>query len=196
MRIRPYPSRREADHPPSRTDETLRSGGVPEPTAPARQQVPWRTIWAAILAVGVTFVGYQAFLAIGRIITYLVVALFFAIVLTPPVDFLQYRMKFRRGLATLVVLFIGLLVLAALIYAFVHPIVDQAQKFSKDLPQYVQDAKDGRGPIGSIVKRYDLEQKVKDNQDKINQALTDFGKSGLTYLQTIFSTIVAGLTVI
>ena len=53
----------------------------------------------------------------------------------------------------------------------------------------------GKGPIGDIVKRYDLEQKVKDNQDKIQQAITDFGTSGLDIVRRIFSTIVAVLTV-
>ena len=83
----------------------------------------------------------------------------------------------------------------ALIYAFVKPLVDQASNFSRDLPQYVEDARDGTGPIGDIVKRYDLEQKVKDNQDKIQQAVTDFGENGLDIVRRIFSTIVAALTV-
>ena len=46
------------------------------------------------------YIGYQAFLAVGRVITYLVVALFFAIVLNPAVDFLQHKLRFRRGIAT------------------------------------------------------------------------------------------------
>ncbi len=75
----------------------------------------------------------------------------------------------------MIVILIGLALLAGLIYTFVKPLVDQASTFSRDLPQYVEDARDGKGPIGDIVKRYDLEQKVKDNQDKIQQAVTDFG---------------------
>ena len=95
----------------------------------------------------------------------------------------------------MIVMLIGLVVLAGLVYAFVKPLVDQASTFSRDLPQYVQDARDGKGPIGDLVKRYDLEQKVKDNQDKIQQAVTDFGQNGLDIVKRIFSTIIAALTV-
>jgi predicted PurR-regulated permease PerM len=116
-------------------------------------------------------------------------------VLTPPVDFLQYKLRIRRGLATMIVILIGLALLAGLIYAFVKPLVDQASTFSRDLPRYVQDAREGRGPIGDLVQRYDLEQKVKDNQNKIQQAVTDFGKNGLDIVRRIFTTIVAALTV-
>src|SRR5204862_5035026 len=99
------------DHPRRPQAIDLPSDGVAEPSAAARQPVPWRTIWAAIASVGVVFIGYQAFLAVGRVVTYLVVALFFAIVLTPPVDFLQYKLRFRRGIATTVVMLTGLLLL-------------------------------------------------------------------------------------
>ncbi len=166
-----------------------------EQPAPARERVPWRTIWAAIASVAIVYLAYQAFIATGRVLTYLVVALFFAVVLTPPVDFLQYKMRIRRGIATMIVILIGIALLAGLIYAFVKPLVDQASNFSRDLPQYVEDAREGRGPIGDIVKRYDLEQKVEDNQDKIQQAVTDFGENGLDIVRRIFSTIVAALTV-
>jgi predicted PurR-regulated permease PerM len=168
---------------------------VAGPAPPSRTPVPWRTIWAAIFSVGVVFIGYQAFLAIGRIITYVVVALFFAIVLTPPVDFLQHKARLRRGLAAMLVILIGLGLLAAMLYAFIKPLVDSASTFSRDLPQYVEDAKEGKGPIGDIVKRYDLEQKVEDNQEKIQQAVAGFGQNGLDIVRRIFSTIVASLTI-
>jgi predicted PurR-regulated permease PerM len=168
---------------------------VAGPSAPTRSPVPWRTIWATIVSVGVAYVGYQAFIAIGRITTYVVVALFFAIVLTPPVDFLQHKAKLRRGLAATLVILIGLGLLAAMLYAFIKPLVDSASTFSRDLPQYVEDAKNGKGPVGDLVKRYDLEQKVKDNQDKIQQAVAGFGQNGLDIVQRVFSTIVASLTI-
>jgi predicted PurR-regulated permease PerM len=163
--------------------------------SPSRERVPWRTIWATIASVGVVYLGYQAFLSIGRVITYMLVALFFAIVLTPPVDFLQHRLRIRRGIATLLVVLIGLGLFSAMIYAFVKPIAEQASQFSNDLPTYVEEAREGRGPVGDLVKRYDLEQKIKDNQDKIQQTLTDFGRNGLDIVRRIFSTIVAALTV-
>src|SRR3954462_4190368 len=178
-----------------RRSRRVPSGGVAQPTAAARQPVPWRTIWATIVSVGGGFLAYQAVLSIGPIPTYMAVSLFSAIVLTPPVDYLQRKLRLRRGVATLIVVMIGFLLLSAMIYAFVKPLAEQASQFSHDLPTYVQEAKDGRGPVGDIVKRYDLEQKIKDNQDKIQQAVADFGKNGLDIVRRIFTTIIAGLTV-
>jgi predicted PurR-regulated permease PerM len=168
---------------------------VAAPSAPARERVPWRTIWATIASVGVVYIGYQAFLSLGRVITYLVVALFFAIVLTPPVDFLEHRAHIRRGLATMLVVLLGIGLFTLMIYAFVRPIVEQASTFSRDLPQYVEDARNGKGPIGSLVKKYELEQKIKDNQPKIQSAVASFGQNGFDIVKRVFSTIVAAVTV-
>jgi sporulation integral membrane protein YtvI len=172
-----------------------RQQAVAQPSSSARQPVPWRTIWATIASVALVYVGYQAFLATARVITYLVVAIFFAIVLNPAVDFLQHKLHFRRGIATAVVMLTGLGLLAGMIYAFVKPIAEQASTFSSDLPTYVEEARNGQGPVGDLVKRYNLEQKIKDNQPKIQEAVSNFGQSGLTIVQRVFTTIVAGITV-
>jgi predicted PurR-regulated permease PerM len=173
---------------------------VAEPSAPAppsaRDRVPWSTIWGTIVSVAAVYIAYQAFLATARVITYLVVAIFFAIVLNPAVDFLQYKLRFRRGIATALVMLTGLGLLAGMIYAFVKPIAEQASTFSQDLPTYVEEARNGQGPVGDLVKRYDLEQKIKDNQPKIQEAVSNFGQSGLTIVQRVFTTIVAAVTVL
>ena len=100
-----------------------------------------------------------------------------------------------KRLGTVLVFLVGLGLLAAMVYAFVKPIAEQASQFSKDLPTYVEDARNGKGPIGDIVKRYDLEEKVRENQPKIQEAVTNFGQNGLDIVRRIFSTIIAGITV-
>ena len=172
----------------------------PEPSPPVaptsdRTAVPWRTIWATIVAVGLTYVGYSLFLASTRIITWLVVAFFFTIVLTPPVDFLQHKAHVRRGLATGIVFIIGVVLLSVMLYSFIRPIVDQASNFSRDLPGYVQEARDGKGPVGDIVRRYNLEQKVTENQQKIQDTLTNLGAPALDFARSVFNTLLAILTI-
>ncbi len=115
--------------------------------------------------------------------------------LTPPVDFLQHKVHLRRGLATLIVFLAGLGLFAGMIYAFVKPIAEQANTFLARPSSVRRRRPQRRGPIGDLVKRYDLEQKVKDNQPKIQEAVTNFGKNGLDIVQRVFSTIVAGITV-
>src|SRR4051794_28390232 len=86
-----------------------------------------------LVAVAVVMGSVGVVLAIGRlwrIITYVLVALFFAVILTPAIEFLQARGNMRRGVATLLVMLPGLAMLSGLTYAFVHPLVDQGTKFS------------------------------------------------------------------
>lgn len=160
-----------------------------------RQPVPWRTIWAAIASVALTYLGYRFFLSVTRIVTWLAVAGFFTIVLTPPVDFLQHKLRIRRGIATAVAFVVGLGLLAGMLYSFIRPLVTESSKLANDLPAYVDEARQGRGPVGGIVRRYNLEQKVKDNQAKIQQTLTDLGTPALDFARSVFSTLLALLTI-
>ena len=150
-----------------------------------------------VLSVAMTMGG--AVLALGRlwkIVTYLLVALFFAVILTPPVDFLQHRAHLRRGVATLLVMVAGLAILSGLVYAFVRPLVDQGTKFSENVPELVEDAQDGKGSVGKIVKKYELEQWVDEHRDEIDEQARSAGTRGLTVLRQVFSGIVAGVTVL
>ena len=129
------------------------------------------TTW---VVVGVVFAALGLVLAVdrlSRVLTYLVVALFFAVILTPPVNFLQHRARMRRGVATLIVFMVGLATLSGLIYAFVKPLVDQGGKFVDDLPTLVEDAERGEGAVGRLVERYELQDWVKENRDDIQQGL-------------------------
>jgi predicted PurR-regulated permease PerM len=130
-----------------------------------------------------------------RVVSYLLVALFFAVVLTPAVDFLQHRVKMRRGVATLIVFLLGLVVLTGLIYAFVRPIVDQGQKFSDNLPGMIDDAQEGKGRVGELITKYDLEEKFNENRKAIDEQINSAGSKGETIVGTVFSGIIAALTV-
>lgn len=130
-----------------------------------------------------------------RVVTYLLVALFFAVVLTPPIDFLHHRAHLRRGVATFIVFLTGLLVLSAMIYAFVKPLVDQGNKFSANFPTLVEDAQNGKGAVGRLAKRYDADKWIKEHRDEIDEQIRKAGSKGVTVLREVFSGIVAGLTV-
>jgi len=158
--------------------------------------VPWRTIWASIFAVLLTLGALLAVRELGRVLAYLVVALFFAAVLTPPVDLLVYRFRFRRGLATLLVFVTGLGLLAGMLYAFISPLVDQAQRFADDLPSYVEDARNGKGRVGELIKRYNLDDYVDEHQAELQDWVRNLGTPALDVVKKIFTTIFAAVTII
>ena len=75
----------------------------------------------------------------------------FTVVLTPAVDGLQHRVRMRRGFATAIVFIVVNGLLAGMLYSFIRPLVDESSKFAEDLPTYVEEARQGKGPVGEIV---------------------------------------------
>ncbi|MEA3056130.1 MAG: hypothetical protein QOD30_1562, partial [Actinomycetota bacterium] len=158
--------------------------------------VPWRTILASVFVVAVAYLGFQLLRELTRIIAWLFVAGFLAIVLTPAVDLLQRRFRLRRGLATAIVFVTGLLLIGGMLYAFVRPVVDQISSFVDSLPKLVDDAQHGRGWVGHLVDRYNLDNWVEENRDRLQHSLSSAGQPALAAVRSIFTTILAFVTII
>src|SRR5438132_10311631 len=92
--------------------------------------VPWRTIFAVVGTVLGTAVGALVLWELRKIITWLLIAAFLAIILNPAVDFGERRLHLRRGLSILLVFLLAIGLFAAMLYAFIRPIVDQSQEFA------------------------------------------------------------------
>lgn len=142
------------------------------------------------------FGGIYAIQRLGHILTLVVVAAFIAIILAPPVDQLVHRAHFRRGYAVAVVFFAGVVVFSAMTYAFVAPIVDQSRAFVEDLPTFVEDAQAGKGRVGELVQRYDLDEFVEENQDRLEEARRELGSRAVPLASTVFSSVAAIVTVL
>lgn len=168
---------------------------LPRPQAP-RPPVPWRTIFATIAAVAGTLIAYRAFVQLHRIVIWLVVAGFFAVILSPAVDFLERRAKVRRSIATLLVFLVALGSFTALMYAFIRPLYDQGQQFADNFPHYVEEAKAGRGPVGGLVKRYNLDQRIDERQDDIRKAINGLGANSVEILAGVGNVVAGTLTIL
>ena len=167
----------------------------PEPAVPSRP-VPWRTIWATIGSVVLTLAAIAVVQAVSRILIWIVIAGFFAIVLSPPVDFLEHRVRVRRSVATILVFLLGLGLIGGLLYAFITPIVDQSQEFADNFPRYVEEAKAGRGPLGGVVKRFDLDQRIEERRGDFEKALNDLGRNSLDIVRGVGNAVAATLTIL
>lgn len=161
----------------------------------SRVRVPWRTIWGAILAVLVTFVLLLLIRELARIILWLVMACFLAAVLTPAVDLLHHRLKIRRGAAIALVIIVTILLLAGLLTAFIVPLVRQVTNLADDLPGIIEDAQAGRGPIGRLIERYDLQNWITENQGRIEDFVSQIGTRSLGVLRSFLSGVFALLTI-
>lgn len=160
-----------------------------------RAPVPWRTIWATIASVVVALAGLLLVQALGKVLAWMVVALFFAVVLNPAVEVLVHRAKLRRGLATTIVFVIGFGALGGMLYSFIAPLVEQGQNFADDLPGYVEDAQNGQGTIGELVEKYDLQDYVDENQAELQDFAANLGTPALGVLRSFFSGLAAALTI-
>jgi predicted PurR-regulated permease PerM len=169
-------------------------GPAPAPAPP--QVVPWRTIFATVAVVVGTLVTFLLLRELSRIIAWLAVAGFFTVVLAPAVDAVQQRLRMRRALATSLVFFTGLIVVVGLLYLFIRPVVEQVSDFVEDLPDRVEEARDGRGPLGDIVERYDLDEYLDENEDRIQEALRNAGSPALDVARQVFTGLLAFLTIL
>src|SRR4051812_5331771 len=167
----------------------------PTPEPPSRT-VPVRQVLGIIGLVLATALAVELVIKLQRIISWLLIAGFFAVVLTAPVNFLERRLRFRRSIASLVVFLGAIGLVAAMIYSFVRPLVDQANQFINHLPAYVEDARAGKGTVGELVKRYKLDDYVERNQDKLRNAARQAGKPALKVAQSIASGVAALVTIL
>jgi predicted PurR-regulated permease PerM len=173
---------------------------TPSSTGPAARlrgtdRVPVRTIVAAVASVLVTLGLLELFLKLEKVVTWLAVALLISMVLHPAVEWLVRRAHLRRPLAALVVFLIGVGSFAGLGYLFVRPLVDQVNIFVNQFPGYVKDAQAGRGTIGHLVKRYDIEGFVQRNQQTLRKELTSVEKPAVHLARSVLDTLTAAVTI-
>jgi predicted PurR-regulated permease PerM len=154
-----------------------------------------RSVGVVIAMVLATLATIWLLLQIRGVLTWIVVSTFFAVVLTPPVNFLNHRVKMRRGLAAALVFITAIAIFTGLIYAFVRPIVSQTTLFVEELPTQVAEARRGEGPVGDLVRKYDVEGWAERNQAKLRENVQELGTNALSVVQSVFSTLFAVLTV-
>ena len=161
-----------------------------------RQPVPVRTMLVAIGLVVATYLTLRAIVLLAHIETLLVVAAFFAIVITPAVDLLRRKLHISRGLSTAIVFIVGIAVVSALLYTFIRPLVDQGEEFVDNFPTYVSEAREGRGPAGDLVKRYNLDERIRDAQASIEDSLANAGGGALRVAGKVLGGVASLLTVL
>lgn len=158
-------------------------------------KAPVRTVATIIAMVLATSAAVWLLVQIHRVLVWLAVAVFFAIVLAPLVRILQRRARMPRPLATLAALLIVFSALAGLVTALLLPLVAQAQQFVRQLPTLVQQAQSGQGPIGSLMRRFDVLQRIEANEQRITNAVQQLGDPALNVVLTA-GTVVVGIVVV
>ena len=161
-----------------------------------REHVPVRTIAASIGMVLATVVVLFLIVEVRRTLVWLVVAAFFSVALYPVVNWVQRRLtRCRRSVATLVVFLVVFLVLGGLIAAFAVPLARQGTTFADQLPQLLNDAKAGRGPVGSLLDRTNALQYVQQNQARIRSMASGLTTPAAGVLRGVATGIAGAVTI-
>jgi predicted PurR-regulated permease PerM len=156
-----------------------------------------RTVLAVIgiiLAVAATL----AVVWIARqVLTWILVAVFLALALNPAVEFFQRRGLKRRGAAAGLTFLLAIGAIVALGSLFVPTLYSEARGFGEALPGYVNDVSEGRGPLGRLAQRYDLEERVRDAVEQGGGVSRVLGLSGtaLAITRSVLTFIVAIVTI-
>ena len=139
------------------------------PSARAATDMPetrpgWATMvrWSATL-VGIAlaaFLGLLFLAAIGRVLVWVMIALFLALALDRGVRLLERVLP--RRFAVLAVFVAAIAAIGGIAVLVVPPLVDQVRQFADELPAMIDKLSRGRGPLGVLEKRFDIVEHVRD----------------------------------
>ena len=115
-----------------------------------------------------------------KILLYVVVAFFFALLLTPATRFLKHR-GMSHGAATTMVFLLGLIAFGGLVYLFASPLVTAAVHFGHEIPNLVRNTRKGRGPLGRLVFRLHLQKYLSEGSSQITKQVTNVLKPATAF---------------
>jgi predicted PurR-regulated permease PerM len=157
--------------------------------------IPLRAILTAAAVVILVYFAAKLIYRLREVLLLLVMASFLAILLNPLVIALQqWRIK-RRGWAVAVVVFWGLLAFAGLAVAFGVPLAGGITHLANDLPSYVSAVEHGRGWLGHLARRYDIQHWVASNVPRLVNIGQGLARPALTLGRGALSLMVALLTI-
>lgn len=155
------------------------------------------TVFAVLgLTFGFLLLLYVTWIA-RQVLTWTLVALFLALALNPAVEFFQRRGLRRRGISAAVTFLLAIGAIVALFSLFVPTLVDEAGGFADALPGYVDDVSSGRGPLGRVVDKYEIEERVREAVNNGGGAEQLLGVSGTAVAVTkgVLTFVVAVVTI-
>jgi predicted PurR-regulated permease PerM len=165
---------------------------VAAPQARIQPVLPARAVVRTVLIVVGVAIGLYLLYLLRRPILWALIAVFLAVALSGPVNYLHRRM--RRGLAIATVYFGLLLVPIAIGALIVPPVVTQVNNLIQNLPSYVHDAQDfvnKNRTLRRLNRDYNitgkLEQQAARLPSKAGDAATVLSNVGLGLVNSLFA---------
>jgi predicted PurR-regulated permease PerM len=178
-------------HPFARDDggQTFGMAVDARPRPGVRPRDVWTVLWVTLLVTAALAILYS----IRRTLLWLVIAAFFAAVLSPLVTLLVRR-GLKRGLAVAAVSVGLFLVGAGLTYAFVRPLVQESIQFAQNLPETVDKVRSAP-LVEQVLRRFNIENRVSTVSKDLPRRLIGLSGPLLSAFRTIGELVVAGITI-
>jgi predicted PurR-regulated permease PerM len=131
-----------------------------------------------------------------QVVTWIIIATFFAVALHPVVSWLERKVSWiKRWLATLIVYLLAFVFIAGLIAIFVIPLAKEATQLADNVPQLIADIRAGRGPVGNLAERFHALDYIQSHSSQIRGYLSGLGAPTLAALRGA-ATGIAGVVTI
>lgn len=167
--------------------------------APERSiRVPVRTVITVLAIVLAVWGLLQVLFATRQVITWILIALFFALALNPAVEWLQRRGVRRRGYAVALACLTVLVVFGIAGWLVIPPLVDQVNQFVGKVPDYIQDLTKGRGKLGFLETKYHIVERVREAVQQGDAVKKIFGLSGtaISVTKSVLTIVAAIITIV
>jgi predicted PurR-regulated permease PerM len=147
------------------------------------------------LAIAV-FALLEIVLIARQVLTWVLIAVFLTLALNPLVDWFQRHGIPRRGFAAALTFLLALIGLGALGALFIPTLVSEVNGFAGELPNYIRDITEGRGPLGRLAERYDIVERVRAEVEEGGASrLLGFSGTAVAITKGIITFIVAAVTI-
>ena len=143
-----------------------------------------------------TVVGLALVWATRLVLTWVIVAAFFAVAVNPLVDWVQRRLVRRRAGATLIAFLATFVVLCALGALIVVPLLDDVARFADRAPDLLREAKEGRGPVGQLLDRLHLRRYAETHADQLQSYVGGLGRPTAGLLRGVVEGVVGVITIV
>jgi predicted PurR-regulated permease PerM len=146
------------------------------------------TMLAVALAVWVLLEAWQ-------VVSWIFIAILFAIALMPAVDSLERR-GLSHGLSVTLICVAALAVVGLVAWAVIPPLVSQTSDLIQAIPGAIDDLTAGRGPLGFLQSEYGLADKARELlEGRSSEGVLGLTSPALGVLRGILTAVVATVTI-
>ena len=145
-----------------------------------------------ILVLLVAYLGYQAF----HVLSWIFVSIVLAAALNPAVEHFERR-GMRRGVAAGLVFGLALLLITAIGFLVIPPLVVQVADFVEAVPDFIDDLTAGRGPFGFLQDDYEIVDRVREAIEREGPGgVLGLGEPVLDVVRSVVTAVIGAVTIV